>query len=124
MLRGRRAEQLDALDLVRRERLEREPGRHALAVDEDLRESGPHAAQPDLAAASGTPAERDARQPAQHFADRGVTEALDFFPADDDLPGNRIAAQIAILGAADLDTLHGAASRWRVFLHRHGLGRR
>jgi hypothetical protein len=41
MLGGWRAEHLDPLDLVRGDRLEREPRGHPLAVDEDLREPGP-----------------------------------------------------------------------------------
>src|SRR5262249_8886229 len=59
-LGGGSAVDLDALDLVRRQGLDREPARHALAVDEDLRVAVAHAAHAHPAAPARAARERHA----------------------------------------------------------------
>jgi len=59
VLGHRRAHDLDALDLVGRDRVEREARRHALAVDQDLGVAAAHAAHAHLPAAPRRAAQRD-----------------------------------------------------------------
>ena len=98
-LGGRRAQDLDPLDLVGRERIEREARRHALAVEQDLGVAAAEAAQPDRAAAAGPALDRDAGQALEHVAQGGVAEAVDLLAADDDLGGGRLAPLLDVVGA-------------------------
>ena len=99
-LGGRRAQDLDALDLVGRERVEREARRHALAVEQDLGVAVAEAAQPDRAAAAGAPLDRHAGQALEHVAERRVAEAVDLLATDDDLGRGRPAPLLDVVGAA------------------------
>src|SRR5204862_274591 len=58
----RRAQDLDPFDLVRRQRVEREAGRNALAVEQDLGVAAAQAAQADRAAPPRPALDRDAGQ--------------------------------------------------------------
>ncbi len=121
-LRGRCAQDLDALDLLGRDRFEREAAGDTLAIDQDLRESAAHAAQPRRAAAPGCAGDRHAGQALQDFERVAVTEALDLLAADDDLGGSRLAALLAVAAAAagDFDALRVRRGRGCV---RRGRGR-
>ncbi len=106
-LRGGRAQDLDALDLLRAQRIDRKARRHAVAVEQDLRVAGAQAAKADLPAAARRAAERDAGQALQDLAERGVALALDLVAADDDLRRGRLAALLGVAAAAagDFDAL-------------------
>jgi hypothetical protein len=110
-LGGGGAQDLDALDLIGWQLVDGEAGRRALAVDEDLREAAAQAAQPDVAAAPGAPAQGHAGQAPQHVAELGVAEALELRAVDDDLAGRAVAAPAGGTGgAADLDLVEPAWS--------------
>ena len=97
-LGGRRAQDLDPLDLVGRDRIERKARRHTLAVEQDLGVAVAEAAQPDRTAAAGAALDRHAGQALQHVAERRVAEAVDLLAADDDLGGGRLAALLHVVG--------------------------
>jgi hypothetical protein len=102
-LRCRRAQDLDPLDLVGRNRVEREARRHALAVEQDLGVAVAESAKPDRAAAPRTALDRDAGQPLEHIAERRVAELVDLVAADDDLGGRRIAPLLHVVGTVARD---------------------
>jgi hypothetical protein len=102
-LRGGPADDLDPIDHVRGDVVEREAGRHALAVHQDLRVSRAQAPHPDrAAAAAGTAIHRDAGQALQHVHHVGVAVLVDLLAVDDDLRGGRGAA-LGVRIALDLD---------------------
>jgi hypothetical protein len=103
-LGGGRALDLDALDLVGSDLVDREARRHALTVDQQLREAAAHAAHADLAAATRPSAGRDAGQAAHQIGEVAVAEAQQVVAADDDLArrGGAAAVLVAVL-ARDLD---------------------
>ena len=90
-LGGGRALDLDALDLVRRDLVDGKTGRHALAVDQDLREAAAHAAHAQLAAG-----DVDARQALEHVAELGVAVLVQLVAAVE-LLGDGLAAQNHVL---------------------------
>ena len=96
----RRAQDLDPLDLVGRQRIEREARRHALAVEQDLGVAVAEAAQADRAAAARPALDRDAGQALEDVAEGRVAEAIDLLAADDDLGGGRVAPLLDVVGAA------------------------
>ncbi|MFO1267463.1 MAG: hypothetical protein U1F67_12195 [Rubrivivax sp.] len=100
-----RAQDLDALDLLGRQRVEAEARRQPLAVDEQLRVAAAQAAQPRRAAAPRRAGRGDAGQAAQHLGDAGVAELVDLLAADDDARGGAAPARfdVGIAAAADLD---------------------
>src|SRR5206468_7422337 len=104
-LGGGRAVDLDALDLLGIDRVDRETGRHALAVEQDLRVAVAEAAHADLPAAAGPALDGDAGQALEDVAERRIAEALDLLAADHDLRGGRLAALLHVVGpaAGDLD---------------------
>jgi hypothetical protein len=119
-LGGGRAQDLDALDLIGRQRVEREAGRDPLPVEKDLGVAAAQAAQPDRAAAAGPALDRDAGQALQHLAQRRVAVAVDLVAADDDLGRRRLAPLLQVVRprAPDLDGLEA-----RLAVVRAGTGR-
>ena len=99
-LGGRCTQDLDPLDLVGRERVEREARRHALAVEQDLGVAVAQATQADRAVAAGPSLDRHAGQALEHVAERRVAEAVDLLAADDDLGRGRVAPLLDVVGAA------------------------
>ena len=123
-LGGRRAQDLDPLDLLGRQRIDREPRRDAFAVEQDLRIARPQPAHADRAAAAGPALHRHAGQALQQIADRAVAEALDLVAADHDLGSGRLAPLLRVVGPGrgDFDRLQGGGGgrggglrrRWRL----------
>ena len=127
-LGGRRAQDLDALDQLGRDLLEREAGRDRLAVDQQPRVAAAQPAHPRRAAAARRAAGRDPRQAAQHLAQAAVAEGLDLLPVDDDLGRGRAPARrVGVVAAAgDLDALRRFGRGGRLGLPRsllRGTGR-
>ncbi len=106
---GRRcAQDLDPLDLIGGQRFEREAGRNALSIDQQLGVATAQAAHPRAAAPSGSTARGHARQTLQYVGNIVVAEAFDFLTSDDDLGGSRPTALLVVVGvgiAGDLHTL-------------------
>ena len=121
---GRRAaDDLDALDHVRRDVVQREAGRHALAVHQDLRVPGAKAAHPHRpATAAGTHVDGDSRKPLQDLQEVVVAILRDLVGVDDDLGGGRLAP-LGELVALHLDLLEllGFVLLRRRVLERRGL---
>ena len=128
-LGGGRAQDLDALDLLGRERVDREARRHPLAVDEDLRVATAKPPHADRPAPPRRALQRDARQALQDLAHRAVAETLDLLAPDHDLGGGGLAALalVVVARAGDLDALEllrrrrRRGRRWRLCL-RGGRG--
>ena len=101
------AQHFDAFDDIRRQRLDREAGRRPLAVDQDLRVAGAHAAHADFAAAAIAAVDGDAGHALEDVGDAGVAVFDDLFLVDHDLGGGVVAARIVGLGRAlHFDALH------------------
>ena len=80
----RRAQDLDALDLIGLNGIHREAGRHAFAVHQDLGVATAQAAHARVATAPGTTAHGHSRQALENLSHRGITHAFDFVsPVDD-----------------------------------------
>jgi hypothetical protein len=112
-LGGGSAQDLDALDLLGRNRVERKAGRDALTVDQDLRVAAAHAAHARVAAAARRAGHGDAGQALQYLKRVAVAEALDLLSPDHDLGGGGLSALLGVAGASagDLDALR-RCGRW------------
>lgn len=115
-LRAGRADHLDALDTVRRQRLDIKARRHPFAIQQDLGIAAAKPAHADIAAAG---ADRHAWHALQRVADRGVAVALQLIATDDDLAGGIVFTRVIGFGRAlDFDLLDG----FLFLLLGHGLG--
>ena len=114
-----RVQNLDALDHVGRQGVEREAGRRPFAVEQDLRIAAAQAAHADFTArAPGRAGHGNAGQALEHVGDIRVAILEDFLAADDHLAGRIVAARI-IAAALDFDGLHGGRSGF-IGLQRRG----
>ncbi|MNK97622.1 hypothetical protein D3C87_1179660 [compost metagenome] len=108
-----RMQNLDAFDHVRRQGVEREPGRRPLAIEQYLRVAAAQPPHADFATrAPGRAGDGNAGQALEHVGNIRVAILENFLAADDHLAGRIVAARI-IAAALDFDGLHGLFSLQR-----------
>jgi hypothetical protein len=111
-LGGGDALDLDALDQVRTDRFQREPGRRRHAVQQDRHVAAGQAAHADPGLAARRGVDRDAGLALEDPGQGGVPLAQQLVALDHDGGGGRLAAQVG-RGGADLHLLHGCLQRQR-----------
>jgi len=101
----RRTQDLDALHLFGGELLNGEAGRHAFAVEQDLRVAIAQAPHADLPTAPRRTAQCHARQAFEHIANRGIALFFNVVTANDNFAGGGLAPLLGVVVAvaADLD---------------------
>src|SRR5690606_18828725 len=104
--RGGRTQDLDALDLRRVQRVDREARWQPFAVEQDERVAAAQAPHADGATTARRALHRDAGQALEQLAHAGVAEALDLLAPDHDLRCGAVAALAHLVALALTADLH------------------